>query len=214
MGCSLNATLLAVVVLGCGRPHCLIASLPHCLIGPWHVKAEHFIGKFYASICVVTTTNLVEFTCIESKGGNVIAQKLEQSWLVCYPRPIQVVNDNGGALKGYTFACLIRTFWIKHVQTTSKNPQSNAVYKQIYKTMVMMLKMLLLVCPLQTWQDILHLVDESLPTTILLRSTISAVLKAKPGALVITKTCSSMFPLLQNDKPLLATKILMWMVHY
>ncbi len=53
--------------------------------------------------------------------------------------------------------------------------------------MAMVLKILLLSCPPQKPQDVLHLLDDGLATTMhSMRSTISTVLKAIPGALAFS----------------------------
>ncbi len=53
--------------------------------------------------------------------------------------------------------------------------------------MATVLKTLLLYCPPQMPQDVLHLVDNGLATTMhLMRSTISKVLKTSPGALAFS----------------------------
>ncbi len=69
----------------------------------------------------------------------------------------------------------------------------------MHQTMVMVLKALLLSRPPQMPQDVLHLVDDGLATTIyLMRSTISMVLKASPGALVFSHDMLLNVPLIAD----------------
>ena len=136
------------------------------LIVPWSSKTEHFNGEFYALTCIDTSTNLVELTRIDTKSSDAIARKFENTWLARYPRPVRVVHDNGGEFTGYAFASLLRALNIKDVSTTSKNPQSNAICKRMHQTIAMVLKTLLLSRLPQTPQDVLHLVDDGLATTM------------------------------------------------
>ncbi len=100
---------------------------------------------------------------------------------------------------GYTFASLLRALGIKDVPTTNKNPQSNAICERMHQTMVTVLKMILLSCPPQTPKDVLHLVDDGLATTMyLMRSTISTVLKASPGALAFSRDMLLNVPLIAD----------------
>ncbi len=88
-----------------------------------------------------TITNLVELTPIDSKASDIIAKKLEQTWIAWYPRAIQVVDDNDGEFMGYTyiFTCLLRMLEINDVLMTTKNPKSNVICKQMQQTLAMML---------------------------------------------------------------------------
>ncbi len=69
----------------------------------------------------------------------------------------------------------------------------------MHQTMAMVLKMLLLSHPPQMPQDVLHLVDDGLATTMyLMRSTISTVLKASPGALAFSQDMLLNVPLIAD----------------
>ncbi len=84
---------------------------------------------------------------------------------------------------GYTFAHLFRVLGIKDVPTTYKNTQSNGTIKCMHQTMA---TLLISWSPL-TPQDVLHLVDGGIATTVyLMRSTMSTILKANPGALLFS----------------------------
>ena len=110
-----------------------------------------------------------------------------------------MVHDNGGKFTGYAFASLLCALGIKDVPTTNKNPQSNAICERMHQTMATVLKTLLLSRPPQTPQDVLHLVDDGLATTMyLMRSTISTVLKASPGALAFSRDMLLNVPLIAD----------------
>ncbi len=126
-------------------------------------KTENFNSEFYTLTCIDTATNLVELARIDTKSSDAIAGKFEQTWLDQYPR-LCVIHDNGGKFTGYAFTQLLCLLGIRDVPITSKNPQSNALYEQMHQTMAMTL---LLSQPPQRPQDVLHLVDDGLATTLI-----------------------------------------------
>ena len=69
----------------------------------------------------------------------------------------------------------------------------------MHQTMATVLKRLLLSRSPQTPQDVLHLVDDGLATTMYsMRSTISTVLKASPGALAFSRDMLLNVPLIAD----------------
>ena len=58
------------------------------LIGPWTVKVNNQKVEFNALACIDTASNLVELIRIGNKTSRHIRDKLIQSWLARYPRPI------------------------------------------------------------------------------------------------------------------------------
>ncbi len=77
----------------------------------------------------------------------------------------------------------LQMFGIKDVSMKSKIPQPNAICKQMHQTMAILLRSHLLAHSPKTCQDVAHLVDDGLVTTMYtMRSTTSAVLKASLGA--------------------------------
>ncbi len=167
------------------------------LVGPWTAKADQFNGEFYALTCIDTTTNLVKLTHINTKSSDAIARKFKNTWLAWYPQPAWVVHNNGNKFTGYAFANPLCGLGIKDVSTTNKNPQSNAICEPMHQTMAAVLKTLLLSHPPQTPQDVFDLVDDLLATTMhSMRSTISTVLKASPGALAFSHDMLLNIPLI------------------
>jgi hypothetical protein len=84
--------------------------------------------------CIDTTSNLVELIRMDNKMAEHIWDKFVQSWLCCYPWPIRSVHDKGGKFIGKEFQWLLEIFSIKDVCSTSKNPQSNAIFKRMHQT--------------------------------------------------------------------------------
>ncbi len=100
---------------------------------------------------------------------------------------MQVIHDNGGEFQGFAFQHLLRLWNIKPVPTTSKNPQANAICKQMHQTVETMLKTLLLAQPPQMRCQAALLVDDVLATAMhALQSTISTTLQATPGGLAFS----------------------------
>ncbi len=97
---------------------------------------------------------------------------------------MQVVHDNGAEFTGFAFQHLLHLLNIKPVPTTNKNPQANAICKQMHQTVATVLKTLLLAQPLQTCHQAALLVDDALATAMhVLWSTASTTLQATPGGL-------------------------------
>ncbi|KAL7463850.1 hypothetical protein ACHAXS_004201 [Conticribra weissflogii] len=100
---------------------------------------------------------------------------------------MQVIHDNGGEFTGFAFQHLLQLLNIKPVPTTNKNPQANAICKQMHQTVATMLKTLLLAPPPQTHCQAKLLVDDALATTMhALQSTIFTTLQATPGGLAFS----------------------------
>lgn len=56
---------------------------------------------------------------------------LNKTWLSRYPRPKQVICDNGSEFKG-DFAELLKSYSVKRKPTTVKNPQANAILERTH----------------------------------------------------------------------------------
>ena len=87
------------------------------------------------------------FDIEDIKNGNIkvidktlaiISQLFNQVWLSRYPRPKEVIFDNGSEFKK-DFLPLLKDFAIKPKATTIKNPQANSPVKRIHKVVMNML---------------------------------------------------------------------------
>ncbi len=67
--------------------------------------------EFYALPCIDSTTNLVELTRIFDRSSNHIATGFKHAWLSQWPKPMQVISDNGGESTGFAFQQLFKC-WI------------------------------------------------------------------------------------------------------
>jgi hypothetical protein len=63
-----------------------------------------------------------------------ISRLFNKTWLSRYPRPVEVVCDNGSEFKK-DFAELLRSYSIKRKPTTVKNPQANAILERVHGVM-------------------------------------------------------------------------------
>jgi transposase InsO family protein len=57
-----------------------------------------------------------------------------------YPRPAKVVYNNGTEFTGQEFQELLKSYGIKPVATTIRNPKSNGVVERVHLTMGDMLR--------------------------------------------------------------------------
>ncbi len=73
------------------------------LIGPWKVKVNGQQAEFDALTCIDTALNLVKLIRVDNKTAEHIRDKLTQSWLCGYPRPVQFLHDRGGKFIGQNF---------------------------------------------------------------------------------------------------------------
>ncbi|KAL7454316.1 hypothetical protein ACHAXS_000326 [Conticribra weissflogii] len=136
------------------------------LIGPWPESTTHGTVEFFALTYIDTTTTLVKVARIFEKSINHVATRFEHTWLSGYPRPMQVIHDNGGEFAGFTFQHLLRILNIKQVPTTNKNPKTNAICEQMHQNIATVLKTLLLAQPSQTRRQAALFVDDVLATAM------------------------------------------------
>ncbi len=112
---------------------------------------------------------------------------------------MQVIHDNGGKFTGFAFQHLLQLLKNKPVPTTNKNPQANAICKQMYQTVATVLRTLLLAQPPQTCHHATLLVDDTLATAIhALQTTVSTTLQAMRGGLAFSQDMFLDIPLLAD----------------
>ncbi|KAL7452807.1 hypothetical protein ACHAXS_000286 [Conticribra weissflogii] len=100
---------------------------------------------------------------------------------------MQVIHDNWGEFTGFAFQHILQLSNIKPVPTTNKNPQANAICKQMHWTVATVLRTLLLAQPPQTHCQAALLVDDALATAMhTMQSTVSTRLQATPGGLAFS----------------------------
>ena len=68
-----------------------------------------------------------------------ILQLVNKTWFCRYPRPVEVVYDNGSEFKLY-FQHLLDTYRVEKNPTTIKNPQANGILERSHQTFGEMLR--------------------------------------------------------------------------
>ena len=65
------------------------------------------------------------------KSSAQISKLFNKQWLCRYPRPVEIIYDNGSEFKLY-FRELCDSYSIKRKPTTVKNPRANAVLERVH----------------------------------------------------------------------------------
>ena len=79
-------------------------------------------------------TGWFDMTEINTKRADVIANKLEQTWLTKYPWPTQVVLDRGTEFMAEVTTMLQEDYGIKRKPITTRNPQANSILERAHQT--------------------------------------------------------------------------------
>ena len=169
------------------------------LIGPWTINVNGKVCEFNALTCIDTASNLVELVRIENKTAEHIRAKFEQTWLARYPRPVRCVHDKGGEFVGSEFQWLLNMFHIKNVQSTSKNPQSNAICERMHQTVGNILRTLLYSNPPKNMTQARDIIDDALATAMhAMRTTVATTIGSTPGALAFSRDMFLNIPLIAD----------------
>ena len=144
----------------------------------------------FALTIIDTASSMVELVQINNKSSENIARRFHKTWLARCPQPEHVINDYGGEFTGQEFQGLLYNLETRPFKTTTKRPQSNAIFKQIYQTVVMFLKTTFEASPPQSVDKVNNLVEDALATAMhSLQVTVSKTLKSMPGGLAYLATC-------------------------
>ena len=73
------------------------------LIGPWKICVNDHQVSFCALSIIDTVTNLPELVRINSKSAAHVGLQLENAWLSRYPRPQDIIFDQGSEFLGLGF---------------------------------------------------------------------------------------------------------------
>lgn len=115
---------------------------------------------------------------IHDTSSATISHLFNKAWLSRYPRPLNVVCDNGSEFKLHLIE-LCKSYSVKRKPTTSKNPQANAILERIHGVFGDMLRTSG-INNSETLDD--HMIDQFITDAAwAIRSTYHTVLKATPG---------------------------------
>ena len=148
-----------------------------------------------------TAPNLVELVQIESKMSENFVRRFHNTWLARYPQPERVIHDNGGEFTGQEFQGLLYNLGTNSSVKTVKNPQSNAICKQMHQTAATILKMTIEASPPKNVDNVNNLVEDALAAAMhSLCETVSTTLKATPGGLAFSRDMLLNVPLIADWK--------------
>ena len=126
---------------------------------------------------------------IYNKSAENISRSFHNTWLARYPQPEHAIHDNGKEFTGHEFQGLLEKLGIKPYNTTTKNPQSNASFKQMNQRVAMILKMKIKASSTQNVDKVNNLVEEVLASVMhSICATVSTTFKAPPGRLASLAT--------------------------
>jgi len=167
------------------------------LIGPWRVEANEVQYEIMALTCIEPVTNLVEIIRLENKTSRHVAQQFQNCWLSRYPWPQKCIHDNGGEFIGWEFQLLCERANIRHKETTSYNPQANAICERMHQTVGNVLRTLIHTREIHNDNDVRQVIDQALATAMhATRTAVSRTLNYNsPGSLVFNRDMFLNIPL-------------------
>ena len=146
---------------------------------PWHTVATDCVGPWVIALrggrefslraltSIDITTNLLELEPLVNQTSESCAQAFAVGWLSRYPRPVQVVHDQGTEFMGQAFQDLLRRAGIKSVPTTARNPQGNSIIEAVHKSVSKVLRTLVYIHHPQTMTQAQNLSRHALATAML-----------------------------------------------
>ncbi|MGH7974544.1 MAG: RNase H-like domain-containing protein, partial [bacterium] len=111
------------------------------LIGPYDVKTLHNKNKqIWAMTMIDPATSWFEVIEIPNKRMQTCAALLDREWLCRYPRPTELIYDNGKEFKNEEFHELTDSYGIHRNGTSVKNPQANGILERVHQVLANMLR--------------------------------------------------------------------------
>ena len=110
------------------------------LIGPYKINNNNQTLTLWALTMIDPATGWFEMTSINTKSADVIANKIETSWLTKYPRPTQVILDRGTEFMAEVLSMLRDDYDIECRVITTRNPQANAILERVHQTIGSMIR--------------------------------------------------------------------------
>jgi hypothetical protein len=158
------------------------------LIGPWQVKVNSWQVEFNELTCIDTALNSVKLIHVDNKTAKHIHDKFTQSSLCQYLCPVQCLHDMGGEFIRQNFQWLLEIFSIKDVCSTSKNPQSNAIYERKHQTVNNVIRTPVHTNPPCNMTQARDKIDDALATAMhAMQTTIATTLGSSTGALAFAR---------------------------
>jgi hypothetical protein len=151
----------------------------------WTIKVGNRTEKFSAlTIIDLVTTNLVESVHVNNKTTSAVTAHFVNAWLACYPEPMSCVHDPALEFIGWNFQEMLHRNNIQSCCTTAKNPQANAICKQMHQSVGNSLRVLWQWNPPAGLNDTHALVDATLANAMYAtHASFHSGLQTTPGAL-------------------------------
>ena len=154
------------------------------MIGPYTVKTPSKSLQLRAMTMIDPASNWFEVAALPvgvAPSSDICQSILDDVWLSCYPRPMEVGFDNGSEFKAL-FRELCGNMGMKPKPTTAYNPQGNSILERAHQVLGNCLR---------TFQLEKRELDQNRPfdeflsaTAYALRSTYHTTLGASPGQTV------------------------------
>ena len=136
-------------------------------IGPWNIELRGGCDYTIRALTTIDiTTNLLEIEPITTQASAECARAFENGWLLRYPWPMRVINDQGSDFMGAPFQDLLHRAGIKSVPTTARNPQGNSIIEAIHKSVGQVLRTLVHVHNPQMGHQAKAVCDTALATSM------------------------------------------------
>jgi hypothetical protein len=169
------------------------------LIGPWTLSIGDQKFTFSALTMIDVVTNLVEVVRVSNKTAAHIALHFENTWLARYPKPVNVIHDQGGEFLGFEFQQRLRAHNIRSRATTAKNPQANSVCERMHQAIGNTLRVLTTMKPPKGAAQMEQLVDTAIADAVYAaRCTYHSALKSTPGGVAFGRDMILNIPLITD----------------
>ena len=102
------------------------------LFGPWRFEDMNGITREIKAVSMIDPmTRWIELADYTSKTSENISFIVDREWLLRYPRPSEIIFDNGTEFSS-EFYELLHSYGITPRPTTIKHPQANAIVERIH----------------------------------------------------------------------------------
>ena len=151
-------------------------------IGPYTIRTGKRIYKLACLTIIDMATRWIEIATLSDRTSEGVALTFDRMWLSRYPRPMNVIHDNGKEFVGEEFQELLASYGIGSKVTTVKNPQANGILERAHHVIVNSLRLMeienMAVDEMNPFDGILANV------AFALRATVHTTLNASPAQLI------------------------------
>ena len=90
--------------------------------------------QLWAVTMIDLATGWFEMKELKTKSADIIANVIEQMWLMRYPWPTQVVLDQGSEFMAEFTKMIKNDYGVKKKTIMTRNPQANAIIERVHRT--------------------------------------------------------------------------------